>query len=529
MSKSSWSLAALLTAVLVVSATQSLLSPKANNTGVSGETGEYIGHVLKPDGSPASGARVGIVVQHASMFEEILYTTKTAEDGSFRLLVPQSTFNELRAIHETVSLVATKEGYGIAWKDAIVFMPKDQRLDIPIHESPVLKLAVDDAPVTGRVVHSDGTPASHIRVELVSLQANETEDLDPWLKAVGEGQTYQKIEYQRLLPRRLSGLGLQRFFVITGEDGRFQFSGLGRNRLAAFQIAGPNVACMIAVVRTANGERLPVRGLPYLIETQGCFGRDFTVTAQSSRSVKGVVTDAESGHPLAGVVVRSVGFGEASAFFAISTVTDDLGQFELEGFPIGDNNRLVAVTQSDIAYVPVAASVNTDVEASPLLELKMRQGLWVEGTVTEKNSGQPVLATVCAFIPTTNPHLANFPLLTKFSIPSTMFFRTDGQGRYRIPTIPGRNVICARLIGRPSISDPGNDRLSKNIVLQYGHQYRCLNLSNLNLEGVGDNEESRMWIFQVVPWPLESGIYHQLQSVDIPDSGSPFHLNLTVE
>lgn len=528
MSKAPWVLAGMLTVILATVAVQSQLGPQQTQTGIVGATGEYVGQVLRPDGSPAAGARVGIVVQHSSMFTEVVHMTKTADDGSFRLLLPRATFEELRAIHESVNLVATADGYGMAWKEAAAFFPQEQQSDEHASDASVLKLAVDDTPVTGRVLHSDGTPASRIRVELVSLQSTENEDLGPWLKAVDQGQSYQKLEFQRLLPRRLSGLGLQHFAVTTDDDGRFRFTGLGKNRLAAFQIAGPNVACMVAAVRTVTGEQLVIPGLSYLIDTQGCFGADFTVTVKPSQSVQGIVTDSESGQPLAGLTVRSVGFGDTTGIYALSAVTDDSGRFVLEGFPIGEHNRLVVSAGGDVPYLPAGVSVNTDAGPPPPIEFKMRRGIWVEGTVTDQRTGKPVLASVDAFVPTTNSHLADYPLLTKASIPATVLFRTDGEGRYRIPAIPGRNVLGARLIGQPSISVQRNDQMSNNVVRQNGREYRCLHLPNVHLEGMSDKEESRMWFFHVVPWPIESGTYHQLRSVDIPASLDTFHCDLTL-
>jgi hypothetical protein len=88
------------------------------------------------------------------------------------------------------------------------------------------------------------------------------------------------------------------------------------------------------------------------------------VTVGPSHPVAGRVVDWETGKPIAGAVVRAflvhghrLTTSREREHFA--TTTDAQGRYQITGLPIGENNRLVAFTTGEAAYLPVAHQVDT--------------------------------------------------------------------------------------------------------------------------------------------------------------------------
>ena len=99
--------------------------------------------------------------------------------------------------------------------------------------------------------------------------------------------------------------------VKTDQDGRFQLSGLGPNRLAVLELEGPAIAkCFVHVVtreiETVYAQPPENEGL----RAGTYFGRDFQFVAEPTQSIEGTVTDIETGKPLAHLEVCLGQFAE---------------------------------------------------------------------------------------------------------------------------------------------------------------------------------------------------------------------------
>src|SRR5207244_4075670 len=110
--------------------------------------------------------------------------------------------------------------------------------------------------------------------------------------------------------------------VKTEDDGRFRINGIGRERAATLRVEGPTIATQQIKARTRAAEKPGAgpRGVP------------FDLLAVPSRPVVGVVSDKDTGKPLAGVVVRSYTIGGAEDFNGlVRTTTDKDGRYRLVG------------------------------------------------------------------------------------------------------------------------------------------------------------------------------------------------------
>ena len=79
---------------------------------------------------------------------------------------------------------------------------------------------------------------------------------------------------------------------------------------------------------------------------------EFTFIAAPGRVVDGIVRDAKTNLPMAGVGIQSVQFSGAQMFGVhdLKTTTDAQGQFRLIGFPKGAGNKLLVVPNDDQPY-----------------------------------------------------------------------------------------------------------------------------------------------------------------------------------
>ena len=483
-----------------------------------GGTVKISGRVVGPDGTSVDGARIAVVSHFRTSLSSRAPRVSSA-NGTFEFSLPREEVDvDLKSSQEAY-LVATADRLGMAWGAAGDFLPSDERGPTGPKEL-VLRLVPDDAPLSGRVRTADGRPAARARVELSALMASDEDDLGPWLAAVRRGDTFGLSMGH--LGRYLAGPGLARFATTTDQDGRFRLPGIGRGRLATLQVWGPTVACTTVVARTGPGELVNVKGLESAFSpgTQGCFGSEFTLTLPPSRPVEGVVTDAETGQPLANAWVRSHRFAGTNRIpaDALSTRTDATGRFRLEGLPVGSDNLLLVQPTGDQPYVPVVAKADTSGAGQAVpISIPVRRGVWAKGRVSDAKTGRPLLATIDVYFPRDNPMLARYPGYTLI-FPGRMD-RTDGDGRFRVAVIPGRSVVAARLLGP---EDRSSARLS---VTQAGRSYPLLGATRID----GLSDEPLQLYDDVEPSLLMPQNYHRVRGLDVPTDAADVECDLIVE
>ena len=143
---------------------------------------------------------------------------------------------------------------------------------------------------------------------------------------------YRQLNYEPpILPNE------KRPTATTDTQGRFRFDGLAAERLVQLAIQGATIAYTQTKVVTRRIEPIQARGLQssYGAGFETVYPPEFTFIAAPGRAVDGIVRDARTKQPMAGVGIQSVQFSGAQMFGVhdLKTTTDAQGQFRLIGFP----------------------------------------------------------------------------------------------------------------------------------------------------------------------------------------------------
>jgi len=437
------------------------------------ETVSIAGVVLKPDGSPAAGATVRAATAMWAMLEPIvgadfkskMSETKADAQGRFSISFSKQPFGDLSQLGERwqdvwkrTEIAASLPGFGPAW---IEYGEIDS-------QQPVTLKLVEDVPIHGRIVDLEGRPVTATTVKVGGPQASKDEDLSAWIEGIRAGElpwvVYRKAS--RSVEPRLAGTPT---LVTTDRDGMFEIRGLGRERVADFTIEGETVAhrTASAVTRDMPPIRRTISGPPSE-GTQPVFGAEFTFTAEPARLIEGVVRDAKSGEPLAGVSVESeklIGY-PFSNNRVLKTTTDKLGQFRLLGMPKGSGNRLLLVPNDEQPYFMREVDVPDPVGLGPAkMEIELHRGIWITGRVTDKATGKPIPGVRLHYLPfRSNEYAQRTP---EFDSDGNvdgdqMRYVTSPDGTYRLVGLPGRAIVGAesvlqnyrRVVGYDAIDAP---------------------------------------------------------------------------
>ena len=155
---------------------------------------------------------------------------------------------------------------------------------------------------------------------------------------------------------------------------------------------------------TRRVEPFPAQGFTnfYGPGTQTIYGADFTLTAAPGRVVEGVVRDEKDKKVMKDVEVWSFRFAGSNivGIKSLKTRTDAEGRFRLAGFPKGHGNKLLIVPNDDQPYFmqDVAVPDPPGIGAIPV-EIDLHRGIWIEGKLTDKETGAPVAGAWLHYLP----------------------------------------------------------------------------------------------------------------------------------
>ena len=392
------------------------------------------GQVIDPDGKPVPGATVYLTPAYGYLRKPntLVVSTTAGADGRFTIEVP-----ETREFEHSQIVSAGAPGFGVGWVKTI---PGD-RLD-----NLRLQLEVDDAPIDGQIIDLEGNPIVGASLRVIQINASPLNDLGPWLAAVErkEGDRWE-LEHRYLSRYTLEPSPT----VMTDAEGRFRITGIGRNRVAWLQLEGPKVVSQQLRVLTRPGKAVEVphgggdheTGEPLVATTY--FGASFRHAAAPTRPIVGVVRDADTKKPLAGVPIRSRTLATRPNHLddIAQTVTDAEGHFRLTGMPKGNGNTIVAIPEADQPYAPCVKQVPDGPGLAPVsLEIELRRGVWIEGKITDKTTGKPVTGFVEYFAHSKNPSLAEYP-----DFDGSVFSHhhpVQEDGSYRIAGLPGPGLVA---------------------------------------------------------------------------------------
>jgi beta-lactamase regulating signal transducer with metallopeptidase domain len=438
-------------------------APAPSKAGPKSEVLRVAGRVLLPSGQPAALARVQIDLYNPEAIRSgfVLITPETWVPLASIVTDAEGRFSQDVDLklkpenHSAINVTAAGQGYGVA-----ISYPFNPNRNQPLE----LRL-VEDQPVRGRVLDLQGRPVSGARLELRRMCCSTPRLVDRWLAALPPNPVFAG--YGNIRDDEtpfLYGVGNSRTpcfpgaieapsplvipITLTDADGRFEVHGLGRDRLIFFKLSGPAIAASELCVLTR-----PIKTIPFehLVGpgVDLVYGPSLEFVAAPGIALEGTVTDEDSATPLPRVVIECQTdqghWGGGHRF--LSAKTDEHGRYRIEGLAADGKNSLKVEPEG-----PYLQMDGIKIPQSPGLrpirrDLKLKLGLWAVGRAFNLKTGAPVRGTVYYTPFRSNAHAGSY---ARYSTKVMSFVsrvplgQTDAEGRFRIPIIPGRGVVCLK-------------------------------------------------------------------------------------
>ncbi len=342
----------------------------------------------------------------------------------------------------------------------------------PVEREIELRLEPDDTTIRGRLLNLEGTPLSGVLVTVKTVWQAKPGGVDAWLQDVADLHAAGLLPLERDGSSYIGGMPSKElhkaYFPVTesllpGHPqlpppattdalGRFEFTGLGADRLVALEISDARLAKhQIGVVTREMPSLEAVMVAPPGGNSNVYYGATFDHIVEPGQSITGVVEDVETGEPLSDVTVMSMSGARTrlSIEGLLTTTTDERGRFRIDGMPVGEGNRLKVEPADSQPYL-----MNNSVEVpegngtEPVdVAVKLRRGVIVRGRVLDEQTGEPVDATLHYHAYLSNEHAKDYG---RFN-PNVHWadydgdrYRTNDRGEYQIVVIPGRGILGVR-------------------------------------------------------------------------------------
>lgn len=420
------------------------------------------GRVVDENGQPIAGARVCVVRADTEVSTwvatgRLLADARTDASGRFDLQhlndTPHFTTRERFIYQTTLYVLAFAEGRALDW---VVSEPGD-RPELVLHLLP------DSVAIEGQVVDLEGRPVSGVRVD-VNQVTEAKGDVDRWVaaarrnpKSLGEDWDITRPQpgEERPTVAHFPGgkelkVGLPNLLPAAVSDaaGRFRLSGLGADRLTRLEASGPAIAKTWVEVLTRVMPELPYPTTDPRFRVGTCFGARFVLTVEPDQPIRGVVTDAESGSPLAGVEVRLNQYGGSLLMVEgfLATVTDKQGRYTLSGVPKPIHperrTRLRVVPAAGQPYLRTETKVGKADGLAPVrADVELKRTARLRGRVSDAVTGRPLRGLVGCYPLFSNPAVADYPNFDPVSGGDDDMYAVGDDGAYEIPAVPGRGIV----------------------------------------------------------------------------------------
>lgn len=463
---------------------------------------ELHGRVVDEDGRPIAGARVRLLridTERTTWADQgqIVAASQSAADGTFAIERPSDKpFATGEHFSDSSNFIlADAENHVFDW----------QRVS-PGEPGITLQLSTDDAPIEGRVLDLEGRPVAGVRVGVNEISGG-AKDLDQWVEAakrnpdtLDESLMMQPIDAKNSQPRPAvarypgsenlqPGLASLLPSATTDANGSFRLAGLGRDRLVRLELAGSGIAKTWLNVVTRDMPAVPYPDYDPRFRVQTCFGRRFDFTSEPEQPIAGIVRDADSGRPLAGVEVRLNQYADSLLFVEgfLATVTDEQGRYELRGVSKPHDrersHRLRFVPHADQPYFRTNVELAKRDGFDPVqCNVELKRAVWLRGRVVDTATGKPIQGLVEYY-----PFLSNEAAADYANFEPGMHlmegdrYATDENGGYQIPVLPGRGL--AAFIAKDAQRYPQGDGVDAIADLRQegGHGLNIYHLISLDL------------------------------------------------
>jgi RNA polymerase sigma factor (sigma-70 family) len=433
------------------------------------KTVEFRGQVLDPDGKPFAGAKLHLFYSTSKKLPIPAGVTSDAE-GRFHFRIAKTDFDRLNKPPwwENGFVVATAKGYGLGMSEKMLAGKSGP------NNALTLRLAKDDAPLTGRILDLQGKPVAGVTVRVQGLHAPFKGDLAAFVSALKDKKEFFPPMQEHLFGSTGGDIGSLFAPVKTGDDGRFEIKGVGCERLAGLRIEAPAIATCDFYAMTRPGDTMHAPGYRrYEPRTDkfAIYGNGFDHIARPCRPIVGVVRDKDTGKPIPGAVVTSYSRAGShmSAVTDLRAVADKNGRYRLLGMPKGEGNVIRAGGPEEEPYLMATQNIaDTPGLDRVTADFALKRGVWISGRVLDKITQQPIHAEVQYVIFEDNPHRQEAPEL---SVDMYLQSRVE-DGTFRVAALPGRGLLAARAWSDKYRMGVGVDKIKGMVEAQgYFHTY----------------------------------------------------------
>jgi RNA polymerase sigma factor (sigma-70 family) len=411
------------------------------------------GMVLAPDGKPLEGATVLWLgsprYEHSRMARPKGF--KTTPEERAKALASSSTDAAGR-----FELAAEFDGNGYPGRVVIV-KAKGSGISGRVFFSETVKESDGEnerltfrlrSPVTieGRLLTSTGSPAAGVKVLLEEFHDSDNELEGEFVMGggVNDGDEFQP-EYW---PKSWT----------TGTDGRFRIEGIVPEKVVArLHFRHPDFADDDLFVSTG----LPLSAFMRAFNVKPVDER-FSHALEPARPVTGIVTDRQTGRPLADVLVEMIPSRMKNRWggnMPVTARTDASGRYRAAGTP-GDFYWVAAYPEPGSGYIAVLKRHNPWPAGAKSLEVNLTvpRGRVIRGRVVQAEAGLPVSGASVIYRPAPNNSHNN----NDYDFDNPVM--TDADGRFALVALPGAGLLSVEALKadfiRVALTGPSGGRSS---------------------------------------------------------------------
>jgi RNA polymerase sigma factor (sigma-70 family) len=400
------------------------------------------GQVLGPAGKPVANATLLLLAQgrrRAAPSVERVATTDAA--GRFTCKLPP-------ARRQNATLVATAASLSPGWA---TLAGRGGELTLRL---------VEDLPIRGRLLDLEGKPVAGARVRLRQVGTSGGGNLQPVFNAMRANPEW--LHFEKSVAAVAEAFTTE---AKTDNAGRFELKGVGKDRVAVLRVEARGLeAARVYVVTQATFDPKVILRKPG--ETAGGFapnlrvaahGPTFTHTVRPSHDIRGKVTDALTGKPVANVALIGTAdtlgaVGEPYWGNTVEVKTDRHGRFVLSGLPKAAR-RFLHVQPGDNPYLDRLIEVK-DVEAlkPATVDIRLDRCVVIEGRLSDRTTGKAIPGSVHWLPLADNPIVKGVGTADVrvyrgglFSVhPTGVWESSNDAGRFRLRVPGGPGVLLAR-------------------------------------------------------------------------------------
>lgn len=440
---------------------------EAADTQVEVELKPINGTVFGSDGKPLEGAEVFWWRSRVhDLYPMKPVMVRTDDRGKFELQRTQPNPKDPAIWDMREEMVVRKEGYAAATASPSKFTEESQGNSGGIIGSILggiqnsmnssLRLAKAGKPIRGQVLSIEGQPIEGVKVQIRYMVQTNAASGGFFADGTNALFTDKSLEQERRrvvdsLVNVIEAVPLRDALpqATTDANGKFTLAGIADDHLFELLLEKPGVESKTIVVRNFDGnEGVTVPQSPGFEHNPPTkvYPSTFQVVLAPSKSVRGIVTDKDTGDPIANAIVQTVKVDNHLIYSTrerqhLTARTNQNGEFELHGLPVGDENLLLVFTDDEHPYLPIQAVANTrQLKSEETLKLSLKKGVWAEGRVFDASTDEAFQGEIVYYWFRNRELEAEYPGARRAFLDGRYF--TDAQGRYKIPVLRTPGVIC---------------------------------------------------------------------------------------